>query len=127
MSKVVLDASAVVALLRREPGAELVAEYVPDAIISAVNYAEVASRMADEGYSDEAVEAALDGLDLEIVPFDRVLALIAGGLRRSTRHLGLSLGDRACLALALTRGQPALTADRDWTECDVGVEVKLIR
>ena len=127
MSKVVLDASDVIALLRHEGGADLVWESAPVAIVSAVSLAENAAWMSDEGMPDFEARLTLDDLELEVVPFDRETALVAGSLRSATRHKGLSLGDRACLALARQEGAPVLTADRTWAELDLGVEIRLIR
>ena len=127
MSSVVLDASAILALLQREPGAEVVAEHLSGAAISAVNLAEASSRLVDRGMPEAKVREGISALDIEVVSFDREAAYVSVALRPLTRAQGLSLGDRACLALALIRGQPALTADRVWAECDVGVDVKLIR
>lgn len=127
MSRAVLDASAMLALFRAERGAEVVADYRGDAAASAVNIAEVASRLSDEGLNPTEWHYSLAMLELEVVAFDESQAFQAGRLRRSTRHRGLSLGDRACLQLAAMRGLPAVTADRAWRELDVGVEVRVIR
>ena len=123
----VLDASAVLAFLRDEPGWRRVEELLGDAIISTVNLAEVASRLSDLGMSPENVTIALtELLDLSVA-FDAPQALEAGHLRSLTRNKGLSLGDRACIALARTVGGIALTADRAWAELDIGVGIELIR
>lgn len=124
---VVLDASAVLAVLLEEAGTDAVEPHIPGGIVSAVSLAEVAGRLADRGLEEEEARAAIADLALVVVPFDEAQALAAGMLRPPTRHLGLSLGDRACLALALERGLPALTADRRWSGANVGVEVRLIR
>jgi ribonuclease VapC len=110
----VLDASALLALLNREAGAERVRQVLPRAAISAVNFSEVVSKIADRGAPAEAIREALDGLDLDVRPFGIELAYAAGELRRSTRATGLSLGDRACLALAASLNATALTADQAW-------------
>ena len=127
MSRAVLDASAMLALFRAERGADVVAGYRGDAVASAVNIAEVASRLSDEGLNPTEWHYSLAMLELEVVAFDENQAIQAGRLRRSTRHRGLSLGDRACLQLAAMRGLPAVTADRAWGELDVEVEVRVIR
>jgi len=127
MGDCVLDASAVLARLREERGGEVVETRASDAIISAVNYAEVISKLIDLGVSAEAAAAAVGELELAILPFDEIDAARTGALRAATRRLGLSLGDRACLALAERLGLPVLTADRAWAELDLGVEVVLIR
>lgn len=123
----VLDASAVIALLADEPGAETVRAWLPHAVVSAVNLAEVGAKLADRGMADAAIREAIDALGFEIAAFDEGAAYAAVHLRAPTRRFGLSLGDRACLALAAARGLPVLTTDRDWRALDIGVEVHLAR
>ena len=127
MGDVILDASAVIALLRREKGAEVVTSAIPGAIMSTVNVSEVASWLADAGVQEKEIRLTLDGLKLEFTAFDGDAAFSAAGLRQATRKKGLSFGDRACLALAKYLALPVLTADRSWAELDIGVEVVLIR
>ena len=129
MSAVVLDASALLAMLKLEPGGGRVAEVIGEARMSAVNYAEVVSYFVHAGTAPEAVEAILNPLPLEILPADLELAKLAGALRAATADQGLSLGDRFCLAEAIRSGLPAWTADRAWSAVAerVGVEVVLIR
>ena len=127
MSRVVLDASAMLAFALGEPGGDIVDGYLGDALASAVNVAEVGSRLVDLGNSWSKVRRSIAHMSLEVTPFDKAQALATAGLRDATRHRGLSLGDRACLQLAAQRGLPAVTADRAWAELDVGVEVRLIR
>jgi ribonuclease VapC len=95
--------------------------------MSAVNIAEFVAKLVERSFGPTEVDRALQRLPIEIVAFDRVQARAAGLLRERTMHLGLSLGDRACLALALAEGLPVLTADRAWARLDVGVRVELIR
>ena len=123
----VLDASALLALLNDEPGAERVGRVLPDAIISAVNYAEVGSRLADHGEDSNVIERSLRLIGIEIIPFDARQADIAVRLRAITRSAGLSIGDRACLALAVQMGSIAVTADRAWQNVDPGCKVEFIR
>jgi ribonuclease VapC len=123
----VLDASALLALLNEEPGNEVVAESIPGATISAVNLSEVVAKLVEAGMPDDAVRSALGDLGIEIRVFDGEAAYLTGALRPQTRKLGLSLGDRACVALGLQLSLPVLTADRNWKELDVGVEVQVIR
>jgi ribonuclease VapC len=122
----VLDATCVLALLFQEPGAAVVAAaFARTCLLSTVNYQEVVAKLVDRGMGSAAIGAALQ-LPFELVDFDEQQALAAGLLRATTRTLGLSAGDRACLALAQVRNLPALTADRAW----VGVpdaSVALIR
>jgi ribonuclease VapC len=129
----VLDASALLAHLRDEPGADVVAEAIAGgAVISTVNLAELFSRVADRG-DDPAKLAAeltesglLDGA-ITVEPFTAADAIDAGRLRPLTRDAGLSLGDRACLALARRLDAPALTADTDWQGVAHDVELRPIR
>jgi len=127
VTDIVLDASAILAMVHREPGAEVVAQELPRAIVSAVNIAEVASRMSDDDVPDSDIQTTMHSMGVDIVTFDNAMALESGILRRLTRHVGLSLGDRACLALALARSLPVLTADRVWADLRIGIEVRLIR
>lgn len=126
MPDVVLDASAVLALLNDEPGADRVWPHLPGAHLSAVNAAEVVAKLVDAGLDADAAVQALDRLGLRIQPFGRDDILPAARLRAVTRSTGLSLGDRACLALASRLRAPALTADREWRRLETGVEVRLI-
>lgn len=129
MSAVVLDASALLALLHDEPGSAKVAEVIADACMSSVNYAEVVSHFVHAGMPADQVDAMLTPLPLTIVEADRALATIAGRLRAATAGAGLSLGDRFCLALAHRDGLPALTADKQWRAVAkaAGVTVVIIR
>jgi ribonuclease VapC len=127
LSDFVLDASALLALIQVEPGAERVAEVLDSAVISAINLAEVVSRLAERGLPGEAIRGRIEQLDLGVVPVDEELAYAAGLLRPATRRLGLSLGDRVCVALARRLGVVALTADRAWAELDASIAVELLR
>lgn len=123
----VIDASAVLAVLLEEPQADLVEPYLAGGVIGAVNLSEVVAKLQERGMPDDAIDQALGHVDLEAVPFDEAQAMAAGKLRGPTRRVGLSLGDRACLALALARGVPAITVDRGWAGLEVGVEVVVAR
>ena len=127
MSSAVFDASAALALLQHEPGNDVVKRHVPGALMSAVNVAEVGTKLVERGMDKDRVRAAIATLGLEIVPFDEEAAYASAILHGRTRASGLSLGDRACLVLAKRLGLPALTPDRAWADLDVGVEVRLIR
>lgn len=125
---VVLDASALLALLHGEPGAEVVAACLPGSVISAVNLSEVIAKLSERGMPAEAIRLALDGLPIDVRPFDINAAYAAGELRPGTRAAGLSFGDRACLALAARLGVPAVTADRAWsTLAGLPVQVRIVR
>ena len=129
----VLDASALLALLKGEPGAERVAEALErGAYLSAVNLAEVLSKLADWGEDPAEAQArmaqvGLLGAAVEVFPFTGEDALEVARLRALTRAYGLSFGDRACLALARRLGLPALTAERAWAELDLGIPVEVLR
>ncbi|MBB5712115.1 PIN domain-containing protein [Sphingomonas xinjiangensis] len=123
---VVLDASALIALLKGEGGAAKVAAGIAGARISSVNYAEVVSHFIHAGMPELQVDAMLDPLPLTVVPADKALAQIAGRMRAVTAEAGLSLGDRFCLALARRDGLPAWTGDRNWKKVADAVEVKVI-
>lgn len=123
----VLDASALLALLRSEPGAARVAAVLGGAGISAVNLAEVFTKMVAHGRPHASTAAVITRLRLPVVLFDEIQAGRVADLRSSTRAAGLSLGDRACLTLALACDAPVLTTDRAWTELDIGVRVEVIR
>ena len=128
MSRIVLDASALLAVLNQEPGSEnLTAERLIQATLSAVNLAEVHSKLVRRGVP--VVEAWEDATSLiaEIVPFTEEQAKTAGGLVAQTQSLGLSLGDRACLALGLTIKAPVYTTDRAWKNLKLGVRIHVLR
>lgn len=129
MNKWVLDASAILAYLKREPGWQTVENFlrVDECIISTVNYAEVAGKLAENGLPEDAIRTALDSLELKVRDFDVLLALKSGLLRPLTKALGLSLGDRACLILAQQLGLPALTADSTWETLALGIPITVIR
>jgi len=127
---VAVDSSALLALINNEPGAEAVTSVLADEgrlIMLTVNLAEVVAKLVDTNYGPEDISAVVTGLPVEWRPFSRDLAVAAGMLRAGTRHLGLSSGDRACLAFAQSEGLPVLTADRLWAQLDIGLEIRLIR
>jgi PIN domain nuclease of toxin-antitoxin system len=124
----VLDASAVLALVLQEPGADRVTDAIDDgAVMLSVNVAEVVTKLHEQGMSEARIRAILGTVRAPIVPFDEELAYRAGMLRSATRSAGLSLGDRACLALAERLGVPALTSDRAWGRLQTGIQVEVIR
>ena len=127
MNKVVLDSSAVMAVLQKEPGSERVISQLGRAAMSAVNYAEVLTKLSRTGGDLNRVLPDIGNLIHEIKPFDDELALLVGSLEPQTRAKGLSLGDMACLALGKSLNVPVLTADRNWAGLEIGVQIELIR
>jgi ribonuclease VapC len=127
MRNVVLDSSALLAFIHGEPGGEGVAALIGDALMSSVNHAEVVTKLVERTGSPAAARAVLGLANVDIIDFDKALAEQAGMLVARTRSRGLSLGDRACLALAAREGVPAVTADRIWATLKLDVEVRLIR
>jgi PIN domain nuclease of toxin-antitoxin system len=125
VSDIVLDASALLAILSQEPRARRWEDTVPDAALSAVSLSEVVAKLADVGMSEREIHDSLD-LGMTVVPFDAALAHAAGLLRPKTRSLGLSLGDRACLALAMQMGLPVVTADRAWGQLQLSVDIQIM-
>ena len=124
----VLDASALLAYLHGEPGAPVVREaLMSDALVSAVNLAEALAKLTDEGHDPEDVMDRIGPLPFDVVPFDEAQALESALLRATTATAGLSLGDRACLAVARKLGRRVLTTDRAWRGLVPGLEVELIR
>lgn len=127
MSDYVLDASAVLTVIQEEIGSDLVEPYLRMAAIGAVNLAEVVAKLQDRGLTDDEIDHAVLLLDLDVCPFDAPSAIVAGKLRGPTRHAGLSLGDRACLALARSLGATALTTDRAWVKLQIDIPVEFAR
>ncbi len=127
MSAIVFDSSVLIAILRQEPGSEVGEQSLNEALISTVNLAEVATYLARNSVPPETIQEALASFPIEVVPFDREQGLITGYLYPACKSLGLSLGDRACLALAKSKSLPVLTADRAWLKLEVNVSVKSIR
>jgi len=124
--EVVLDASAVLCLLQGEPGSEKVLAALPGAVVGAVNVSEVVAKLAELGMPAGEIREALT-LGFDVVPFTQELAFAAGELRAATRFRGLSLGDRACLALARSLALPAITTDRAWSDLNLGIEVRVLK
>jgi ribonuclease VapC len=123
MTKYVLDASALLAFLAGEPGGDTVEEALPRALVSTVNMSEVIAKLLSRTMSSDEVREVLQYLDCEVVDFTLERAWHTAQLRPLTRHQGLSLGDRACLALAIEHELPVMTTDRVWGEIDVGITV----
>ncbi|MGI8785732.1 MAG: type II toxin-antitoxin system VapC family toxin [Acidobacteriota bacterium] len=127
MSKYVLDASALLALLNNEPGAQRVKDILSESVIGAVNVCETVGKLANAGMDLSDARASIELINLEVVPFDAELAYKAGSLIVETKKLGLSLGDRACLALGLMLNQTVVTAERLWSKLKIDVTVEVIR
>ncbi|MDQ2939660.1 MAG: MBL fold metallo-hydrolase [Actinomycetota bacterium] len=114
-------------VLNEEAGSEHVADRLGDALISSMNWSEVAERSLSIGLGIGGLREELEDLGVRVAGFDAVHAELAAVLREPTRQVGLSPADRACLALAGDLGAPALTADRSWADLEVGIEIELIR
>lgn len=128
MTSAVLDASAVLAVVRDEPGADKVVPHVGQAAISAVNLQEVVKELMLSGLDEPTIRTLLDELRLDTRAHDVDAAYAAAGLHAQTREFGRGLGDRSCLALAMQLGVPAITADREWKKVKVkGLKVEHIR
>jgi PIN domain nuclease of toxin-antitoxin system len=128
MNEVIFDASAILALLNQEPGAEkLTAQIRIHAVAGAVNLAEVQGKLVKKGIPpDQAWENALSTI-AEVEPFSADQAKIAGSLIPSTEKFGLSLGDRSCLALAIALKAPVYTTEQSWKNLKIGVPIHVIR
>jgi ribonuclease VapC len=126
-NSVVFDSSAVLALIYGEAGAEVVESYLPGGFISAVNLSEVAVVAVREGADLEATKTQLARLPLKVISFTGEHAYLTASLASFTKTHNLSLGDRCCLALAMSVRSPVLTTERNWAELAVPLEVRLIR
>jgi PIN domain nuclease of toxin-antitoxin system len=123
----VIDTSAAIAVLRSEPGAEKIAYRLKGAAISAVNFAELMTYGVRGGADVEEFRTDIEGLEMNVHAFDGRAAVITGSLAATTRRFGLSLGDRACLALAKMLDGQVVTADRVWAKLDLGIPIEVIR
>ncbi|QQV79437.1 type II toxin-antitoxin system VapC family toxin (plasmid) [Sphingomonas aliaeris] len=126
-SKVVLDASALLCLLNDEPGADRVLDVLNQCVVGATNLGELVSKLRERGLSLDEVREALGGLHLDVRPLSAAQAMTIGDLRPTTKSLGLSLGDRACLALALDLQAEMFTTDADLASADVGISITNVR
>lgn len=123
----VVDASAVLAFVNNEPGSEAVESVLDNAIISTVNLAEVGAKLVDKGMTVEEARQVRTSLGLQVRDFDESLAEESVRLRSVTKSGGVSLGDRACLALAVLEKAEVLTTDRIWAELDIDCDIQVIR
>ncbi len=122
----VTDASAMLAMLHGEPGADAVVMILATTIVSAVNWTEVAQKARAHGVDVDGLQEELTHLGVDFVPFTTAEAEVAADLwHRGMRSL--SLADRACIATAIVLGRPVVTADRAWSELPLGVAVKIVR
>ncbi len=122
----VLDSSAVLAVLHQEKGAEKALTFFPDAVVSSVNLAEILTKSIERGHSKDSAIETFNLLQIKVIDFDFEQAAIAAELRPLSKHLGLSLGDRCCLALAMLHNATAVTADKDWAKLTI-CPIELIR
>jgi ribonuclease VapC len=123
----VLDSSAILAELHDEPGADAVRAALPTSCISVVNYAEVITKLIDEGLPFNQAEDFFERLFCEVIDADKYRGALVGAMHEATKRTGVSLGDRFCLQLGRELSVPVLTTDRRWKTLDLGVEVTLIR
>jgi ribonuclease VapC len=127
MASAVLDSSAVLAVLNDERGADAVIAALGDALVCAVNHAEIVTKLVEKGMTLDLARSTLEAIGVQVLDFDIGLAERTGDLRRDTEAFGLSLGDRACLALAEREGVVALTGDKRWAKLSVGIDIRLFR
>jgi PIN domain nuclease of toxin-antitoxin system len=124
---IVLDSSALLAWIYREPGHERVFAAIPHSAMTTVNLAEVLSRFVRDGRDVADIGREFAKFPIEWVDFNRTLATMAAGLTPETQPHGLSLGDRACIALGISRRAIVMTADRVWARLKLDVEIEVIR
>ena len=115
MARAVFDASAVIALLRDEPGAEMIAGYAGDALISTVNLQEVVKALLVRGFTLDIARTMIEALHLEVRSHEIEDAYAAAALEPATRVIGRGIGDRTCMALAISAQVPAITTDQEWS------------
>lgn len=129
MSKVVLDTSVLLAYLFEEEGSDKVALILEEGrgVIGSANYAELMTKLVDENMPMEEILAVISSLELEFIPQDEQQARLTGELRSVSKSFGLSLGDRACLALGLALDLPVMTADRVWMTLAEKAQIQCIR
>jgi ribonuclease VapC len=127
VSKYVLDASALLALMNNEAGAQRVRDILAESVIGAANVCETFGRLISAGMTPGDARTSIELLNLEVIPFDTELAYNAGALVPRTKKLGLSLGDRACLALGMALNRTVVTAELLWHRLKIEVTVEVIR
>ena len=124
---VILDASALLALIFDEPGGFIVAPQARGSRILSVNFSEVVQRVLSIDGNPDRAEEAVDLLNITVAPFDRQLARMTAELREITSFMGASFADRACFAFALANSAPVLSSDQDWRKLDIGIDIRMIR
>ena len=127
MTAYVMDSSVAIAILKQEEGYQVARPLLPKALISAVNLTEVVQHIARSGHILERIHRIIQKFPFTVIPYSQETAELAGALLSTTQSKGLSLGDRACLALGITQNLPVLTADKAWAEIELPIEVRLIR
>lgn len=127
MTNIILDASALLALIQNENGSEIVEQHLPNAVMSTVNISEVATLLVKLGLPADEIGTMISSLVRRIVPFDLGQAYIAADLIQETKTLGLSFADRACLSLAKQLELPVITADKAWGRLAIDIEIRLLR
>lgn len=127
MNKHILDSSALLAFINQEQGAEIVEQYLPNAIMSSINIAEVVAVLSSIDMPEDVINNIIQDLDIEVINFDLKQAMSTGFLRKTTKSAGLSFGDRACINLASVKNLPAVTADKAWKSLDLMASIILIR
>jgi PIN domain nuclease of toxin-antitoxin system len=127
MNEVILDASAMLAFLNQEPGSEVIAQCLDTAVMSTVNLSEVIAKLTEKEIPESVIREFVSQLQVKIISVDKEQAVMAGLLILQTKAMGLSLGDRLCLALGLQLNCPVMTTDKAWRQVELGIEVRLIR
>lgn len=125
-NKIVFDTSAILTLIKMEQGHETVAKHLDNAIVSSVNFSEVATILAREGFGQDEVIRSLSDTFLHIIDFDSEQAVTVASLDEFTRHYNLSFGDKACLALAKFKNLPVLTSNKLWQNLDLNIETRTV-
>ena len=128
MNKVILDSSALLALIKNEDGSPVVEELLGSIVMSSINVSEVASILLDSKMSTEQVTKAIEPFIDSVIAFDFEYSILCAALKRSTKHLGLSLGDAACINLGIKLGLLIYTADKIWAELQLkNADIRVIR
>jgi PIN domain nuclease of toxin-antitoxin system len=127
MSKLVIDASALLAVLLGEEPAKEIEKLIPSSVISSVNFSEVVAKLTDIDMPENKIREILESLPIEVYSFNKKQAYIAGLLRPLTKSKGLSFGDRACLSLGMLLKAPVVTMDRVWKNLNIGIEIRVLR